>query len=297
MDNRRPPRNQSFGSRPFNDRPKRGPGPRPGQLARNEPPRDSSRPHTGPNDRFQTRSRSDAAPFDRRPPSDRYGQPSDGRGRRYDPASRFGPSGRYGNPRKAVLKKDEPLPITSDLQITDGKHRGHLLVNSLSPGAKPTGRKLREIMFKVASRRVRAGRFLDLGAGMGMVGLEAISRGAMVGTFVERSARMCSFIRKNLGALGIKDGHGEIVEKEISPFLKDSARRKRNWDMVFVGTRCGGTDEEVYKYLRRGVPLAHGGLLLIEHASDRAFPEKLGILSRWRTIANDNSTITFYERK
>lgn len=151
-------------------------------------------------------------------------------------------------------------------------------------------------MFKVASKRVRAGRFLDLGAGMGIVGMEAISRGAMIGTFVERSARMCSFIRKNLQTLGIKDGHGEVVEKEISPFLKSTARRKRCWDLVFLGSRHDG-DADVYNYLGRGVSIGPGGLLLIEHGSDREFPERLGMLTRWRTIASDNWTITFYERK
>jgi 16S rRNA G966 N2-methylase RsmD len=132
---------------------------------------------------------------------------------------------------------------------------------------------------------------------MGMVGLEAISRGAMISTFVERSARMCSFIKKNLSALGVKDGHGEIVEKEISPFLKAAARRKRCWDLVFLGTRTDGEENETYGYLQRGVSIAPGGLLLIEHSSDREFPESLGVLTRWRTITNDNSTVTFYERK
>jgi 16S rRNA (guanine(966)-N(2))-methyltransferase RsmD len=169
--------------------------------------------------------------------------------------------------------------------------------NSLSPNARPTVRKLREIMFKVASRRVRAGRFLDLGAGMGIVGLEALSRGAMIGTFVERSARMCSFIRKNAGSLGIKDGHGEILECEILPFLKTAAKRKRCWDLVYFGTRSGIDDEDAFRLFGRGVPIAAGGLLLIEHSSDCEYPERIGVLSRWRTIANDNSTITFYERK
>ena len=70
------------------------------------------------------------------------------------------------------------------------------------------------------SRRVKARRFLDLGAGVGTMGIEAISRGAMLSTFVERSARSCNFIRKNLDALGIKDGHGELVEMEIRDLLK-----------------------------------------------------------------------------
>ena len=290
MDNRRPPRQNPFGSRTYGDRPNRSPSQRSGQFHRNDGGRDGSRPQAG--DRYQARGVNDPRVSDRRsgPVGNR---PQDGR---YNPAERFGRAGQDQR-RKPVQQRENHPPITSDLQITDGKYRGQLLENSLSPIARPTERKLREIVFKVASRRVRAGRFLDLGAGMGVIGLEALSRGAMLGTFVERSAKMCTLIKKNLTALGIKDGHGEVVDQEISPFLKAMSKRKRNWDMVFMGTRCSGADEDAYRFFGRGVPLAPGGLLLIEHVSDVEFPERIGVLTRCRTIAKDGSTITFYERK
>ena len=293
MDNRRPPRQNPFGSRTYGDRPNRGPFQRPGQFQRNDGGRDGSRPQAG--DRNQARGTNDPRVSDRRPGPVGNRSQDGGRGR-YNPTGRFARAGQDQR-RKPVQQKENYPPITSDLQITDGKYRGHLLENSLSPVARPTERKLREIVFKVASRRVRAGRFLDLGAGMGIIGLEALSRGAMLGTFVERSARMCTLIKKNLAALGIKDGHGEVVDQEISPFLKAMSRRKRNWDLVFMGTRCGGAEEDTYRFFGRGVPLAPGGLLLIEHASDLEFPERIGVLARCRTIAKDGSTITFYERK
>lgn len=298
MENRRPPRNNAFGARSYGDRPHRPPGSRPSQFMRNDSERDRSRPPSSIGDRYQPRGRNDGSGFERRPrPNNGYSRPEQRFDRPYGKPGRFNPRGRVQTKRKPLVRDEDRSPITSDLQITDGKYRGHLLENSLSPNARPTARKLREILFKVASRRVRAGRFLDLGAGMGVVGLEAISRGAMIGTFVERSARMCSFIRKNTAALGVKDGHAEIVENEISPFLKSTVRRRRRWDLVFLGTRSGMNDEETLRFFGRGVPLAPGGLLLIEHATEQEFPEKMGVLKRWRTIANDNSSVTFYERK
>ena len=161
----------------------------------------------------------------------------------------------------------------------------------------PTVRKLREIAFKVASRRVRAGRFLDLGAGNGTLGLEAISRGAMLSTFVERSARMCSFIKQNLATLGIKDGHGEVLECEVAPFLKAAARKRREWDLVFLGPREDFESMDLNNFLKRGVPLAPGGLLLLQHKADRELPEKFGALTRWRVISSGDLAITFYQRK
>ena len=158
-----------------------------------------------------------------------------------------------------------------------------------------TDRKLREILFKIIARRLKGRRFLDLGAGSGMMGIEAISRGAMNGTFVERSSKMCSFVRKNLEEISVKTGHGDVVEIEIAPFLKRAGKSKRVWDLVYLGTRAA--DDDAFEFLKRGTSVSKGGLLIIEHTADSEFPEKLGALDRWRVIANGNASLTLYERK
>lgn len=285
MENRRPPRPNTPGAKPFSDR-----GPRPDGSRRSGFARDANRGpgsrSSGPNDRFQSRDRNGS--------SGRWSEGSAGKGQgKFDPRSRFGPK-KHTKPAAPVEVKE---PITSDTQLTDGKFRGKELSYSDSPSCGPTPRKLREVLFKVVSRRVKAGRFLDLGAGAGTMGLEAISRGAMAATFVERSARKCSFLRKNIETLGVKDGHSETFEGEILPFLKQMARRNRCWDLVFLGTRDKDAENEILDRLGKGTAIERGGLLLIEHSSDREFPEKLGILNRWRTIVNGFTTITFYERK
>ncbi len=146
-------------------------------------------------------------------------------------------------------------------------------------------------------RRVRAGRFLDLCAGSGMVGIEAISRGALLGTFVERSAKMCSFIRKNLTSCGIKDGHGEIIEMEAEPFLKKMSHRRRFWDVIFFDPPYNSNYDEAIKYFSRGAGIKPKGVLVIEHHSDMFFPEHIGVMKRWRVIIQGESAISFYERK
>ncbi len=129
-----------------------------------------------------------------------------------------------------------------------------------------------------------------------MIGIEAISRGTMLSSFVERSPRMCGFVKKNLEDLGVKNGHGEVAELEITPFLKRAAKTKRVWDLVFLGTR-NVDDQDVFGYLKRGVPVEQGGLLIIEHNAATQFPEKLGSLGRWRVIENGDVSLTLYERK
>ncbi|CAN5742673.1 16S rRNA (guanine(966)-N(2))-methyltransferase RsmD [soil metagenome] len=183
------------------------------------------------------------------------------------------------------------------MQVTEGKHRGKYLVSTVSPKIKPTARRLREVMFRILYRKTRAKRFLDLCAGSGMVGIEAVSRGALLGTFVERSARMCSYIKKNLATCGIKEGHGEVHEVEVVPFLKEMKKRKRCWDVVYFDPPYDADYDEVLKYLARGVALEKGGTLVIEHHAEMFFPEKINQLKRWRVIVQGDSALSFYERK
>jgi 16S rRNA (guanine966-N2)-methyltransferase len=197
---------------------------------------------------------------------------------------------------KRQPRVEPEIKIVSDSQITDGKFRGKSLLNSPSPLGAPTQRKIREVIFRVLARRVKAGRILDLGAACGTIGIEAISRGAMLVTFVERSARMCTLLRKNLEELGIRDGHGEVVEMEAMPFLVRSSRRKRMWDIVYLDMPCGDPHTALVEYLGRGSNIKQSGLLVIQHAATATFPEKISKLNRWRTVDQGETILSIYER-
>jgi 16S rRNA (guanine966-N2)-methyltransferase len=280
MDTRRPTSNTP---KPFtrNNSNYRKPGERT-FPERQYPPRDT---------RFQPRGERFQDKDERFPNRDGRFQPRNDN--RFPPNRRFPPKGKNFKP----WEKDNRPRITNDMQVTDGKHRGTLLATTASPKIRPTARRLRETMFKILFRRVRAGRFLDLCAGCGMIGIEAISRGALIGTFVERSAKMVSYIKKNLEACHIKEGHGEICEMEVIPFLIKMQKRRRFWDVVFFDPPYDSNYEEALKYFARGVTIRPNGVLVIEHHSDMFFPEKIGELKRWRVIIQGDSAISFYERK
>jgi 16S rRNA (guanine966-N2)-methyltransferase len=212
---------------------------------------------------------------------------------RFQPKGRFTPKGKNFQP----WKKENIIRIVSDMQVTDGKHRGKYLQSTTSPKVRPTARRIREIMFRILHRRIRAKRFLDLCAGSGTVGIDAISRGAILATFVERSAKMCSFIKKNLEACGIKEGHGEVVEMEILPFLKRTSKRRRHWDVVYFDPPYDTNYDEVLAYFSRGTAVNPGGVLVIEHHAEMFFPEKFGVMKRWRVVVQGETAISFYERK
>lgn len=291
MEHRRPPRHNSAGRKAYSDRGHSFGGPR----GKKPSTQGGGRPRRSPG----TAERSDrefgsrgANPHHR--DSRFIGQHLKSDGRR----PKHGKFDSRNKGRTGRIQKNEPpeIKITSDAQITDGRLRGKALLNSDSPYTIPTNGKLREIAFKVLARRIKAARLLDLGSGPGTIGLEAISRGAMLATFVEKSAKMCSFIRKNLDALGVKDGHGEIVEIEIQPFLKRNSRRKRSWDLAYLDLPIDDERMAVAEQLGRGATLRSGGLLLIEHPSTVPYPDNIGSLKRWRTIEQGEKKISVYER-
>src|SRR5438270_14016619 len=106
---------------------------------------------------------------------------------------------------------DNSFSLLVSMQILAGKYKNHHLQSSASPKVKPTARRLREALFDFLGARIMEARFLDLCAGSGAVGVEALSRGAMHVTFVERSAKICSFIESNLEHCGISKAQAEVV--------------------------------------------------------------------------------------
>ncbi|MEO6334451.1 MAG: RsmD family RNA methyltransferase [Pyrinomonadaceae bacterium] len=296
MENRRPPRSNSSDQKPSF-----------GQGRGAPPVRDRNRPGNPTADgQRRTTSAGDGRtqPLRTRANDSRY-RDSGQEGRfGNDGGRRFGP-GRFdnakGDPRARGRKtKSDPveneIKITCEGQITDGRFRGRTLHSSPSPKAPHTDRKLRELVFKILSRRVAGGRILDLGAGCGTIGIEALSRGAMLATFVERSARMCTMIRKNLADIGIKDGHGEVAETEIHLFLKRAALRKRVWDLIYFDLPECEERKTILDGLSNGGAIKSRGLLVIEHTPEVPHPDNVKQLRRWRTIDHGERILTIYER-
>ncbi len=213
---------------------------------------------------------------------------------RFDAKKKFPPAKKFFTPREKE-KDTGPKP---EMQIIYGKHKGKNLQTLPSPKLRATTRRVREALFATLYRRTRFSRFLDLCSGSGAVGLEAISRGALLGTFVERSARMCSFIKKNMNALGIKEGHGEVIELEVVPYLKKMIKRHRVWDIVFFDPPFDSNYDEVLEIFSRGKALRkQRGILVVAHHTEMFFPEKLGILRRFRVInvPETDTALSFYE--
>src|SRR3989454_8639637 len=117
------------------------------------------------------------------------------------------------------------------MRVIGGIHRGRRLGTVCGLAVRPTSDRLRETLFNILTPQIQGSRFLDICAGSGAVGIEALSRGASEVTFIERSRQACAVIEANLASLGITEA--TIIKHDAAASLKKLAREAAEFDVVF----------------------------------------------------------------
>ena len=161
------------------------------------------------------------------------------------------------------------------MRIIAGEHRGARIFAPPGRDTRPTSDRVRENVFIIVARRVEGARVLDVYAGSGAMGLEALSRGADAAVFVESDAGAVRAIERNLDKLRLR---GAIVRVEASAALAQEAAAGRKYDLVLLDPPYAMTDfDSLARYLPR--VLAADGLLVVESAA-RTEPELPGLVVR-----------------
>jgi 16S rRNA (guanine966-N2)-methyltransferase len=183
------------------------------------------------------------------------------------------------------------------VQITGGKFRGARLNSLPSQQVRPTARRVRERLFELLAERIAGARFVDLCAGSGAVGLEALSRGASHVTFVDRSPRACVFIRVNLQTCGIATEQSIVVISPALKFLRQSAERCESaWDIAYFDPPYATDYAPIFALFANTNLLHPHGLLIAEHNCQRQ-PEAEGVLDYVGTAEIGETCLSFFERK
>ena len=153
------------------------------------------------------------------------------------------------------------------VKLTGGRGRGRRLRSPRIEGLRPTSARLREALFDVLGSRIHAAAFLDVFAGTGAVGLDALSRGAARAVFIESDRRAARLIAANLALAGVADS-GRIIESDAVRALLDLRRLVERFDVVFLDPPYADESLERALPAAAGV-LRSGGVLVVEHASRR----------------------------
>ena len=171
---------------------------------------------------------------------------------------------------------------------------------------RPTSDRLRETLFNILAPRIEGARFLDLCAGSGAVGIEALSRDAAFVTFVDRSRKMCGLIEANLDLCGVPEERTEVTMSEAAEYLRrtiggaggeDWRGGDEPWDIVFFDPPYSTDYLPVLEAFgeRPERLLRAGGVLIAEHHHKKNMPETIGRIRRWRVLKQGDSSLSFYE--
>jgi len=185
------------------------------------------------------------------------------------------------------------------MRIIAGTFRSRQLKSLKGFALRPTSDRLRESLFDVLAERIPGCRFLDLFAGTGAVGIEALSRGAAEAVFIENHPSAATLIQKNLDSLGIR-GCTRILKLDALRGLQRLAAEytsgSPSFDIVFLDPPYAAAEEyrRVLTFLGSAPFLAPGALVIAEHRRSFELPEALGLLERVRVLRQGDASLSFF---
>ena len=180
------------------------------------------------------------------------------------------------------------------MRVIGGIYRGRTLRSATGLAIRPTSDRLREALFNILARRIEDSHFLDLCAGSGAVGIEALSRGAGKVTFIERSRRACATIEANLNALGA-GGAARIINREVITALKRLSQDPKTFDVVFFDPPyASDTYDVVMTELGRGNLISKNAVVVVEHRRKTPPKPRYDKLNMFRQVNQGESALAFY---
>ncbi len=177
-------------------------------------------------------------------------------------------------------------------RITAGEWRGRVV--STPPGleVRPTRAMVRQSLFDILGPRVVGARMIDLYAGAGTVGFEALSRGAATVTFVERHREALALIAATAERFHCRD-RCTLVGADVPRWLRGAATQTADATLCYVDAPY--QDPELDRVLQL-LGAAPPGLVVCEHHRAREIPEQIGNLTRFREARYGLTTISFLQR-
>lgn len=183
------------------------------------------------------------------------------------------------------------------MRIIAGRLRSRGLEAPRGMATRPTSDRLRETLFNVLAARMEGARLLDLYAGSGAVGMEALSRGAEQVEFVERAPAALKVLRANLAALGIANGY-RVHVCGVSAYLRRARHEERGFDVVFLDPPYEAAEEYAATLNLLGGAasglLSEGAVVIAEHRRKEKLAARWNALARTRLLEQGDAALSFY---
>ncbi|MBU3958891.1 MAG: 16S rRNA (guanine(966)-N(2))-methyltransferase RsmD [Candidatus Omnitrophica bacterium] len=179
------------------------------------------------------------------------------------------------------------------MRIISGKHKGRI-IKMPGGGIRPTQNKARKGLFDILGN-ITGLSFLELFAGSGAIGLEALSAGAREAVFVEKDSGCREKIKENLEACGLSDPR--IIALDVFVALKKLGQRRERFDIIFLDPPY---HRELAKKTLQSLSacdiLAPAGFVIVQHFKKDNLPDKLGDLTLVKQARYGDTILSFYRR-
>jgi len=184
------------------------------------------------------------------------------------------------------------------MRVIAGTYRSRQLIAPRGMKTRPTSDRLRETLFNILAPRLDGCRFVDLYAGTGAVGIEAISRGAEHVWFAENAESALLALRQNLSALKINRGFA-LEDRGTGAMLQRLSKLTQPVDLVYVDPPYEAADEyagtlNFFGSVRGREILAADALVIAEHSSKAKLAERYGKLQHTRLLKQGDAALSFF---
>ena len=178
------------------------------------------------------------------------------------------------------------------MRIITGTARGRRLLAPPGDHTRPTPERVKEALFSVIQFEIEGRRILDLFAGSGQLGLEALSRGAREAVFVDAGKEAAAMMEKNIAACGFT-ASAKVMRMDYTAFF---SHRQKPFDLAFLDPpyQSGLLWDALEK--TTGV-MQPGGTVVCEHPDDMLPPESRGTFQRVKTYRYGKVALSFYRHK
>ncbi len=183
------------------------------------------------------------------------------------------------------------------MRVIAGIARGRKLISTKGTKTRPPLDRIKESLFSILGSEIENERVLDLFAGSGSLGIEALSRGASSVTFVENSIDAIRAIKRNLENTGFVE-ESNISKKKVLDFIKDYAGKEQPFDLIFLDPpfRISVIDiENIFEVLRHDRFLSKSALIVMRLYAQRKSPGISGFEVVKDRIYGD-SRLLFYRK-
>ncbi|MFC1548593.1 16S rRNA (guanine(966)-N(2))-methyltransferase RsmD [Candidatus Omnitrophota bacterium] len=183
------------------------------------------------------------------------------------------------------------------MRIIAGEFRGRKIEQPPLETTRPTKDRIREAVFNVIAEKVPDSAVLDLYAGSGAYGLEALSRGAERAVFVENDGQCAKTVQENIQTLEVED-RTAVIQKDVEKYTELLGQNKEKFDLIFSDPPYNrGLVKKTLIIINHYDILNPSGMLVIEHHTAEGVPEAEGDVSIFKQKTYKDIAISIFHKK